>query len=455
MRRGIFLGWAAALVLTSSVALGASATPGAITGGTVLPSDVDAQYQRDFADSVETYTGLKADTVYKITVDNTNGTALVSIAGTAQYASPGDGTVLGNTLDTLNTIMSGGSGPRTEADLRLAMGEPIVGLTMDSAFANMNAIRQSVDSKILAVQNEQRIALNKFGSDTGLAAAYMNCNPANRIWAGGFHTRQDMSAKDGYDGYKYKATGAMLGYDHAFGPLVAGIAVSYSRGDYSQKMQVDDNTIDNYGGSAYATYYSPAGFFGTVYGGYNYGKNDMKNWMQATSSWVTGKNHTNSYWAGGKVGYDISQVCSNWIFTPSVGLVYQRAEGSAFTTQNNGLFAQNFAKVKSNALLLPIEVAAQYRVDMSETSSIGFRVAGGYTYNFRNKGARGSFNWGDQPNPATPVTIQGQKPGRSGWNASAGINYRVNQFDVSVDYRYDGKKKYDGHRVTGTIGISF
>lgn len=288
------------------------------------------------------------------------------------------------------------------------------------------------------------------GNDTALAAFRMNENFANRIWASPFYSYHDMDVKDGKEGYKYKAWGASLGYDRAFGAMTVGASFTYARGDYDAKNVHDDNTIDNYGFSLYAQYYNCNGFFADLTGGYNYGDNE---WKRTTAyGQLRGDNHTNTYWIGGKIGKDFF-LGENWTLTPSVGLYWFQAESSAYRTA--GAAFQNIGKIKEKSLMLPIDLTAQYTQQLGDCSSISFKVGGGYAYDFKNDGAKGHMGYDGLDAVWGTTAIQGVKPGRSSWNVGGGITYRKNNFDIGVDYRYNGRKKYDGHRVSATVGWSF
>ncbi|MCC8167411.1 MAG: autotransporter outer membrane beta-barrel domain-containing protein [Planctomycetes bacterium] len=315
-----------------------------------------------------------------------------------------------------------------------------------------------IDSRINTIMAERRGMVERFGSDAGMASYNMNSNLANRIWVSPFYTWQDMGEKDNYEGFDYKAWGASLGYDHAFGPVTIGGAFTYSRGDLDVDNVNDDNTIDNYAVSLYANFYSRTGFFATLSGGFNYGDNDMERWIAngagaggATGGWQRDDNHTNTYWVGGKVGYDW-KLSPNFTLTPSVGLYWSESKGSSYTS-TGAMGNLHYDKITQKSLMLPIDLAARYRVDLGSDSSVTFKVAGGYAYNFKKDGASGWLNYDFANTPA--VAVSGARPGHSSWNVGAGVMYQKGRWDVGVDYRYDGRSKLDAHRISATLGVNF
>lgn len=288
--------------------------------------------------------------------------------------------------------------------------------------------------------------------DSALASFRMNQNLANRIWASPFYTRQEMGELEGYSGYDYSAWGASLGYDRAFGSFFAGASFTYSRGDFDADNLADDNTIDNYGFSLYGQYYgSLSGIFATVSGGYNYGDNDMR--AATAAGAVASQNETDSYWFGANVGKDFS-FGENWTLTPSVGLFWAASDGTAYTSTLNGAAFQNFDELSSESLLMPFDLKVEYTAQVDADSTVSFNVSGGYAYNWKEDGGRssGSFNYAGTNDT---VFLQGVKPGKNNWNIGAGVTYRRNNFDIGLNYRYDAKKEFDGHRIAATVGWNF
>lgn len=298
------------------------------------------------------------------------------------------------------------------------------------------------------LRNERVASVEQFGSSEAMASPYYRGNNsefANRIWGSAIYTNIDVDSSHGQlgSGYDYKAWGGALGYDHAFGDFTLGAAFTYTRGDYDAKGIRDDITTDNYGVSVYATYYNCSGFFGDIFGGYNYGDNDMK--VFSAGAWNSASPHTDSYWIGGTVGYD-AKLTENFTLTPSLGLLWMHSESSSY-----GLGADRFGKVKQKSLLLPVEVAATYTHQIDDCSKVDFTVKGGYAYDFKNDGGKGVYSSG--LGAVTP--IRGVDPGRHNWNVGAGIKYSRDRFDIGAEYRFDGRKDYKGHSVSATIGINF
>lgn len=360
---------------------------------------------------------------------------------------------------TLNTLFRGGvngSSPSSEVIAGLNTVNGVASLAgATTGLMAVDAIGNSVFSRQETVLDQQRDMASKFGSNSGLASAAMNSDFANRIWASPFYTRQKGDQNELTEEYKYEAKGISLGFDRAFGSFTAGVAFTYSDADYEVKNVIDDNSIKNYGVSGYGQYYNACnGLFFTVAGGYNYSDNEWNRFIQAgVNLWDVGENNTKSYWAGGNIGKDFAfgEKGSSLYLTPSVGLFWSEANSSEY--EAFGTVNRHVGKVTQKSLVMPVEVATRYVHELSDDSSVTFKAQGGYSYNFKNDGPTGSVQYNYLG--AQEFAVTGTAPGRHGWNAGGGIQYKYKNMDLGVDYRYDRKKKVDAHRVSATVGVSF
>jgi outer membrane autotransporter protein len=295
------------------------------------------------------------------------------------------------------------------------------------------------------LRNARTASVKRFGSNEAMASPNTSSEFANRIWGSAIYTNIDGDSSQGQvgSGYEYKAWGGALGYDRVFGDFTLGAAFTYTRGDYDAKEIHDDIAVDNYGVSIYATYYNGNGFFGDIFGGYNYGDTDMK-MLDNTNAWNSANSHSDSYWIGGTLGYD-AKVTESFTLTPSVGLLWMHSEASSYRLGNT-----RFGEVKQKSLLLPVEAAATYTHQIDGSSKVDFTVKGGYAYDFKNDGGKGVYRVAGVTN-----AIRGVAPGRHNWNVGAGVKYSRDRFDVGAEYRFDGRKDYKSHTVSATIGINF
>lgn len=294
------------------------------------------------------------------------------------------------------------------------------------------------------------------GAASGTAAASLNWDAcsrgtANRIWTSPFYIHQDMGDRNGYQGYRYKAAGLSVGWDRNLNERITlGAAFTFAHGDYHRKGASDNNSINNYGGSAYMQYYSGRRIFANIGAGYTYGRNKWNESLGPILGTQSGRNHTDSYWAGGSLGYDF-QVAGRLTLTPGVGLFWSESRGSEY--RSGGVFDLTVGRMRSQSLILPVDVVLEYKREINHYASVSVKAGGGYSYNFKNDGSRGAISYDYVGGEA--IAVNGMAPGRHGWNATAGVKYQYKKVAVGVDYRYDGKSKFNAHRVAASIGVSF
>lgn len=77
----------------------------------------------------------------------------------------------------------------------------------------------------------------------------------------------------------------------------------------------------------------------------------------------------------------------------------------------------------------------------------------GYAFEFNNKGSRGSLVWNAAANAPT-ISIDGRKPGRSGWNVGVGARFQKKYLSFDVKYDYCRRSDLTSHRVGAKVSRS-
>lgn len=402
--------------------------------------------------------GLVSDFRLVIT-DSSHGEFVPAVAMAVREAKQGGYDAA--SADALYSLFMGGNGASS--------GELLAGLNtangVAGALPGVNAAKiiseavggtgGVVASRQNVIMEERRSICRKFGSDAALAASMMNREFIRRFWASPFYVTHKGDKNKADEACDFKAYGLSLGYDHAMGPITVGTAFTYSNSDYSARDVHDDNSIKNYSLAVYGQYYDAgSGFFVWLSGGYNYADNEWARYVKAgINRWQRGDNHTNSYWVGGSAGkhFRLPGLGGGAEITPSIGLYWNDNRGSGY--KSRGVFNQVIGTAKAKTLQMPMDVAVRFVRELDDESKIVFRVHGGYSYAFKNDRAEGTMRY-DYAGAET-FSVIGSAQGRHGWNAGAGVKYHYQQFDVGIDYRYDGRNKYDGHRISATAGVTF
>ena len=307
--------------------------------------------------------------------------------------------------------------------------------------------------------NQQFVASRNVSSSDAMATTALNSNLNNRIWFGGTGLWQNSNKKDGFSGYEYKGYGFVGGFDSVIGSNVAlGAAFSYNKGDYEDKGALaHDSDIENFSGGLYATVSSCSGFFGTLYGAYTYGDNDLRELRNdpsaGTAAWAGNKYHTNTWSVGTVLGVDIRPTECLTI-TPSVGFNYIQAKNSDHDASLNGVNLYRVKNAKNRGMFLPVEVTAQYDIHLGEQGKVRLEANAGYAYNFKKNGLNGSIDYYDLA-PASSVNIHGRDNARHSWKVGGAARFQYRNFEMAVKYDYQGRSDYNAHRVMGTIGLDF
>lgn len=421
----------------------------------------DPANQFAVAETIAHNSGLDVNRVNEIVNASTSGQYLPALAEASGIVGAGD-----RKTRNMMTLLNGGVSPYTRAngsgvaaavahDLIMTEGHfTSVAGNQAAQLALTDFIRQ-VDGRNQKILSVRRDLTARYGSDAGYASYLMNCDFANRIWASPFYAKHKGDQNGISESYDYKLHGVSLGYDHAFGAVTAGLAFTYSKGDYDVKGVSDDNDIKNYGVSGYVQYYNACnGFFGTLSGGYMYSDNEWKRNSMLFGGRNSADNHTNSWYIGGNVGKDFvfGSECNSFTLTPTIGLYYSHSKSAAHTWVSDNYYDVRVGSSKMKSLWMPIDLAARYTFNFANDSDLSIKATGGYAYNFKKDGSSGhsAFAVGGRS-----WSNKGGEQGRHNWNIGGGIEYRVRNFDIGVDYRYDKSKHVKSHNVQATVGVSF
>ncbi|MCD8139873.1 MAG: autotransporter outer membrane beta-barrel domain-containing protein [Planctomycetaceae bacterium] len=394
-----------------------------------------------------------------------------AIANTFDRAALSGGAL--DNYDTLSTLVGLGD---DDHGFTAAMAESAMSSFSGLSFTNAVGVSAGVATGGMTTVNARMAGLRMeamasadtpFAAGSALASPVIGRTPtaANRFWVSGFGSWQDYDTKDGIPGYKYTSGGMMTGYDRWFGPVAVGAAFGYNHGSFKDKAALSNNSdIDNYQVSLYATYNHASGFFGSVIGSYMYSDYDMKKYRAdiaggaSVLGWERSDYHADTWMIGTQVGKDFC-LTPRVTLTPRVGLYYQNVRsssvGAEFSPDGGGAVSTlDVGRVKSRSLSLPIDLSARFEVLNTDCQSLSLTTNVGYAYEFRNKGATGALGLGGLGG-APRIDFKGRKPGRSTWNAGAGVQYAYKNLEFGAKYDYYSKSKYDAHQVMGTVGVNF
>ncbi|MCD8138775.1 MAG: autotransporter outer membrane beta-barrel domain-containing protein [Planctomycetaceae bacterium] len=311
------------------------------------------------------------------------------------------------------------------------------------------------------VVRRQFVAAADITSSSAMATTAMNANYANRLWVDAHGVWQTGDGRDGFSGYSYDASGFTIGYDRALlCPLAIGFAGAYNDGDYEDKGAISsDSKIESFSAGAYATYSDLGGAYATLYGGYTYSDNDIRDLRQdptsidGSNSWATAHFRTETINVGLNLGYDIRPT-EGLVVTPSVGINYIHAKNSDYTSFLGGVGNQKVVNSRNRSIYIPLEMSVQYDTCLSNGGKLRLEVNGGYSYDLRESSMRGDIHFLGLTTPNI-VDITGPTNSRHTYRLGGSARYAFNNYDIGARYDYIGKDGYDAHRISATLGMSF
>lgn len=305
------------------------------------------------------------------------------------------------------------------------------------------------------------IALNSFNDTKALVDKrthqfYQSENSSDNddnLWVNFTHHYENTDNQHGISGYKYSSNGIMLGYDKAiFDNLLIGAAIGYNTGEYKDKAaSSNDSDIKNYQLQFYSSYKFPTNVVASAYAGYTYGKNELK----ANDGYYSTKEkfHSNTWNVGGAVGYHW-QSLEQLTLTPTIGLAYIYTENSAHDVRYNQIDLLNYGEASNSALLVPIDVSADYTVFQAKDTQLSLKTKLGYTFNLTEDEFDGDIHI-NGVNGLTKMKAHTSDRGKHQFNLGGGMSYQYSMFDVDIDYQYFGQSKRDTHQILATAKMRF
>lgn len=255
-----------------------------------------------------------------------------------------------------------------------------------------------------------------------------------------------------------KPTAGLVGYRYSTPQLSGGIAVSYEAGNSKNytnagMFRLRDETL---GLSLFGKYTGLSGWYGqsSLFAGFN--RKKLRDGSIAGVRYGEDGRDSSTYFAAtleaGKVfdfGYGTKvtpHAGFNYAFTPSDDLRARSAAGAErWSTDRQNFFEIPVGVTFAREFQAGMDWVVTPSVDLTLVSSVGNVNDNNYNYR-RGFAAYDGSKW----------QVHGIGGGHWGGRVTAGINaLKSDKFDVGVTYTYEGRKKYDDHRIAAGIGIKF
>lgn len=253
-----------------------------------------------------------------------------------------------------------------------------------------------------------------------------------------------------------KPTAGLVGYRYSTSQWSAGLAVSYESGlstNYgdAENFRQRDETI---GFSLFGKYNGFSGWYlqSSFFTGFNR-KKVIDGYDEGNIS-RDGKASSTYFAASLELGKDF-EFGEGTRVTPHLGLTYAYAPSKDLPFRFDGVQAyydterQNFFEVPLGVTFAKDFHANDWRftpsLDLTMVTSLGNMKDGSYNYRTGFAAYDGS-KW----------QVYGVGAGHFGGRVTAGLNaVKSERLDIGVSYAYEGRKKYQDHRLTAGIGLKF
>lgn len=255
----------------------------------------------------------------------------------------------------------------------------------------------------------------------------------------------------------YKPTAGLLGYRYSTPQWSAGLAFSYENGlskNYGDfgNFRMRDET---YGISLFGKYTGFGGWYAqsSFFAGYN--QKEMRDGTIGGNRISRSDDDSSTYLAATLELGKVYEFGAGTRVTPHAGFNYAFTPASHLRASSAGA-PRRYDFRRESFYEIPVGVSFEkdfYAGEWIITPAVDLTFVGslGHTNN-ENYNYRSGFAAYD----GSKWLVHGIGGGHYGGRVTAGINaVKSDRFDVGVSYTYEGRKKYDDHRITAGVGLKF
>lgn len=286
-------------------------------------------------------------------------------------------------------------------------------------------------------------------------------NPQNEVFFSAmqrFVTMKNKTHGDRMDKTKYKPTSLALGWQYSTEQLTAGVSTSYEIGKIKYYDDGDFAKVRDrmFGFTLFGEYRFGCGYYtkGSAFVGFASQK--LKSGHDDTGLTFSSGGSTSSTRFGASLEFGkVFEIGDGFRVTPHVGFDYARYTGKNIPYSDiSGDYA--ISQPSQNLYEFPIGVKLakdfQYcdwvvtpSVDVTLVTSVG-------GIKNHNMNARPGF----ASRTGSEWKVYGITGDHWGGRITTGVKaVKAGRFDVDVNYAYEGRKKYNDHRLSATVGLGF
>lgn len=282
-----------------------------------------------------------------------------------------------------------------------------------------------------------------------------NCPTSHTVLASGFQRFARLKNSDSDVTTRFNPTAGALGYIYSPGNWYAGAAFSWEHGtrkyafrDENGGAKIRSNMpgVSLYGGMEF-----PEGWYADGGAFLGFGDYHARSAHDSTAYYGSGsKQHEEVFAANLEVGKNFD-FGGNFMLTPHVGFDYAYTPGESYSWGNadivGGSRSQNYVEIPLGVSISKAFDCGNWqivpKVDLTMVNSIGnmdaMNTSPGFAY-YTPKGWRVAGIGGDH----------------IGARVTAGVKANMSErTSLGLDYTYEGRERYNDHRISAMFGLSF
>lgn len=262
------------------------------------------------------------------------------------------------------------------------------------------------------------------------------------------------------DETRYSPTAVALGYQYSAQNWTAGLSASFETGDIryvfypDEFARIRDQTV---GFTLFGTYQFGAGYYAKASAFLGFANQKLKDGFR-TNSIYSSDGSVNSTRFGGSLEFGKEFDLANGLrITPHAGFDYAHIEGKGIPYLSNG--ASGYAAPWPSQSFYEIPVGVTFAKDFSVsrdwvlTPSLDATLVSAIgNINDRNMNGRPGF----VSRTGSDWKVYGVGAGHWGARVEAGVTaFKAGRFDLNVKYGFEGRKRYQDHRIALGFGMAF
>ena len=315
--------------------------------------------------------------------------------------------------------------------------------------------RASVDHALKAVSVANKAMLNRMDNQANGISTGDGMN-RHAFWIQGLHNEAHQDDRQHHNstirGYHSRLSGITMGFDiDTTDQGVVGFAASYAQGDINKNDVEDETSVDTYLATLYGRWPMGEGFSLDMFLNYGMNKNDRKRVFDVPG---TDLNPAKSEFDSQQIGFKsiLSRTLNmgEWELSPMLGYHYSHFEVDEYTETGSA------AALKVGKQTYKVnEVGAGLGLSKTFTGRWGdlkpeIKVMGWHDFATEAVETTSQFVIG-----GNTFVSEGAEPEKTTWNATAGVTWEGEVFEMSLGYERNWRDGYHSDSAYARMELKF